>query len=127
MPFAVLERIAIGSAGPERALGRIKLLHTVVWTVFAGSIVLIPVAALLGWWRFTFILIGLVLLECVVLVLNRMRCPLTGVAARYTNDRQDNFDIYLPLWLARYNKHVLGTLYLGGVVLTIVLWLNQGQ
>jgi hypothetical protein len=127
MPFAVLERIAIGSASPERALRRIKLLHTVVWAVFAGSIVLIPVAALLEWWRFTFVLIGLVLLECVVLVLNRMRCPLTGVAARYTDDRQDNFDIHLPLWLARYNKHVFGTLYFGGVVITIVLWLNQGK
>jgi hypothetical protein len=30
-----------------------------------------------------------------------MRCPLTGIAARYTDDRRDNFDIYLPPWLAR--------------------------
>jgi hypothetical protein len=110
---------------PERTLHRIRLLHTIVWTVFAGSIVLIPIAALLGWWRLSFILIGLVSVECLVLVLNRMRCPLTGVAARYTDNRQDNFDIYLPLWLARYNKHIFGTLYLGGVVVTVALWFHQ--
>lgn len=126
-PASGMGRMAIGSANPERALRRIKLLHTVVWAVFAGSILLIPMAALLGWWRLTFILIGLVSLECVVLVFNRMKCPLTGVAARYTDNRQDNFDIYLPLWLARYNKHIFGTLYLGGVVVTIVLRLNQGR
>ena len=32
------------------------------------------------------------------------RCPLTDVAARYTTDRAENFDIHLPLWLAKYNK-----------------------
>jgi hypothetical protein len=127
VPVSGVERTAIGSANPERVLRRIKLLHTVVWAGFAGSIVLIPAAALLGWWRLTFILIGIVSLECVVLVFNHMKCPLTGVAARYTDNRQDNFDIYLPLWLARYNKHVFGTLYLVGVVVTIVLWLNQGR
>ncbi len=43
---------------------------------------------------------ALVLVEVAVLLANRMRCPLTGVAARYTKDRSPNFDIYLPVWLA---------------------------
>lgn len=103
------------------------MIHTAVWAVFAGSIVLIPVAAWLQWWRLAYMLIGLVALECLVLVLNGMKCPLTSVAARYTDSRQDNFDIYLPLWLARYNKHIFGALYLGGVVITVLLWLQQGQ
>jgi hypothetical protein len=47
------------------------------------------------------------MIEVAVLVLNRMRCPLTGIAARFTEDRRANFDIYLPLWLARYNKQIL--------------------
>jgi hypothetical protein len=118
---------ALGAANPELALRRIKFLHTVVWAVFAGSIVLIPVAAGLQRWRFAFLLIGLVSLECLVLAFNRMMCPLTGVAARYTDNRQENFDIYLPLWLARYNKHIFGTLYFGGVMFTIVLWLQHGR
>ena len=36
--------------------------------------------------------------------------------------RQDNFDIYLPLWLARYNKLIFGAIYLAGIAYTLVLW-----
>lgn len=122
-----MRHFSIAAANPELTLRRIKVLHTAVWAVFAGSIVLIPVASLLQWWRLAFSLMGLVWLECLILVFNRMRCPLTGVAARYTDDRRANFDIYLPLWLARYNKHIFGALYLGGVVLTIMLWTNQAR
>jgi hypothetical protein len=63
-----------------------------------------------------------VTLEVLVLAANRLRCPLTGIAARYTQDRRDNFDIYLPLWLARYNKHIFGTLFAAGTVYAAVKW-----
>ena len=43
-----------------------------------------------------------------------------ALAARYTDDRRANFDIYLPVWLARYNKHVFGPLYVAGVVFAAV-------
>jgi len=64
-----------------------------------------------------------VAVEVVVLLAYGWRCPLTGVAARYTDDRRDNFDIYLPLWLARYNKLIFGVLYLLGIAATLVRWL----
>jgi hypothetical protein len=67
----------------------------------------------------------LVLLECVVIVTNRGRCPLTDVAARYTDDRADNFDIYLPLWLARHNKTVFGFLFLAGELYVLACWLKR--
>ena len=50
---------------------------------------------------------------------------LTGVAARYTSARADNFDIYLPLWLARYNQQIFGTLYVLGILYTLIAWLTQ--
>lgn len=53
---------------------------------------------------------------------NRGRCPLTTIAARYTDDRRDNFDIYLPLWLARYNKVIFGSLFGVGLLLAIGRW-----
>ena len=68
------------------------------------------------------VLIAVVLIEVLVLLSNRFRCPLTDVAARYTDDRRDNFDIYLPLWLARYNKHIFGTLFVAGVLFTLLMW-----
>lgn len=66
------------------------------------------------------------LVEVAVLALNAWRCPLTGVAARYTDDRRDNFDIYLPLWLARYNKHIFGSLFVGGILAAWALWAWRG-
>jgi hypothetical protein len=47
---------------------------------------------------------------------------LTDVAARYTDARQDNFDIYLPLWLARHNKSIFGTLYAAGLLFALARW-----
>ena len=62
-------------------------------------------------------------MECVVLVANRGRCPLTDMASHHTAERADNFDIYLPLWLARYNKMIFGTLFALGEVFVLGRWL----
>ena len=108
---------------PDHALVVVKVLHTVVWAFFAGCILALPVAALAGRLALAGWLALAVLGEVAVLLLNRWRCPLTGVAARYTEARRDNFDIYLPRWLARYNKQVFGTLFvLGGLVALWAWW-----
>ncbi len=104
---------------PEAKLRTIKILHTGVWAVFAGSIVAIPAIASSGRLWLAWGLIGFVFLEVAVLLANRMRCPLTDIAGRYTPDRRDNFDIYLPLWLARHNKTIFGSLYIAGIAYTI--------
>ena len=90
-------------------LAGIKLVHTAIWLFFAGCIVAIPIAGARRQFLLAAVLTGLVLLECAVLAVNRCRCPLTSLAGRYTQERADNFDIYLPLWLARRNKTILGT------------------
>ncbi len=108
---------------PSRKLLAIRLLHTAVWFFFAACIVAIPVAGALGAFGWAAWLSGAVGLECVVLALNRGRCPLTDVAARYTPARHDNFDIYLPLWLARYNKQIFGTLFLAGELFAGWRWM----
>jgi hypothetical protein len=104
------------------ALRVVKIVHTLAWTLFAGCILVVPIVAWYRRFHEAMILIGIVLVEVVVLVVNRFRCPLTDVAARYTDDRRDNFDIYLPLWIARYNKQIFGTLFVAGVLFTYVMW-----
>jgi len=108
----------------NRVLVGIKILHTVVWAFFAGCIVAIPVLGFWNQFRWTAVLTGLVLVECVVILVNRGRCPLTDLAGRYTEERADNFDIYLPVWLARYNKTIFGTLFVLGGLLVLVRWLS---
>ncbi len=100
----------------------IKLLHTAVWLFFAGCIVAIPFAGARREFRSVAVLTGLVLVECAVLALNRGGCPLTDLAGRYTEARADNFDIYLPLWLARHNKAIFGTLFALGELFAIMQW-----
>jgi hypothetical protein len=100
----------------------IKLLHTVVWVFFVACILGIYAAAQAGRFGWSLALAGAVLVEVLVLVANGMRCPLTPVAARFTEERRANFDIFLPEWLARYNKEIFGTLYVGGLVYAGVLW-----
>lgn len=106
------------------SLRRVKLVHTLVWAFFAVSILAIPVFAWARELRQAGILSAIVLVEVLVLVFNGWRCPLTAVAARYTDDRRDNFDIYLPEWLARHNKLIFGLLYAAGIVFTVARYVQ---
>jgi hypothetical protein len=103
----------------------IKLLHTAIWLFFAGCIVAIPFASAQRQFRWAALLIGLVLVECAVLAVNQGRCPLTDLAGRSTEERTDNFDIYLPLWLARHNKTIFGTLFVVGELFAVSQWFTS--
>jgi len=107
---------------PRASLRAVKLVHTIAWAFFAGCILAIPVYTFRGELVAAAVLIAVVLVEVFIILANRWRCPLTDVAARYTEDRQDNFDIYLPLWLARYNKQVFGSLFFAGLLYTLATW-----
>ena len=103
-------------------LVQIKLLHTAIWWFFAVCIVAIPIVGMRGHYAWAAVLIGLVLVECGVLAANRGSCPLTGMSARHTEQRAANFDIYLPVWLARYNKLIFGTLFVVGGLFVLARW-----
>ena len=100
----------------------VKLVHTLIWAFFAGCIIAIPIAGSLGAHGVSIALVAIVFVEVLVLVFNKWTCPLTGVAARYTDDRRENFDIYLPRVLAKYNKHVFGALYVLGTIYALAAW-----
>ena len=106
-------------------LTAIKLLHTLIWALLAGSIVALPVVGVLRRLRWAAILTGLVLLECVVLAANGGRCPLSDLAARFTNNRAPSFDIYLPNWLAERNKVIFGALFIAGELVVLVCRLRD--
>ena len=105
---------------PDCVLAGIKLLHTAIWAALAGSILALPAAAFTRRFHWALVLTAFVVCECAVLAASRGRCPLTNWAARFTEDRAANFDIYLPDWLARNNKAIFGTLF--AVSELIVLW-----
>lgn len=121
-----MERKEPSTSGRAEAEGRdlrltlIKLLHTVVWAFFAACIGALPLTGVMRRFDWALVLSAMIALECLILIANRRRCPLTDLAARFTGDRRANFDIYLPLWLARHNLVVFGSLSLIGE--SVVLW-----
>jgi hypothetical protein len=103
----------------------VKALHTAVWAFMAACI--LAIYAFAGSERFVpaLAMIAIVAVEVAVLLANRMTCPLTPIAARYTDDRRPNFDIYLPQWLAKHNKAIFGPLYVLGALYTLWAWLHS--
>ena len=64
--------------------------------------------------------IGLILLEGFVLLAFKNLCPVTLIARKYSGSTKDNFDIFLPNWLAKYNKLIYTTLFI--IVLLILVY-----
>jgi hypothetical protein len=104
------------------ALIAVKVVHTIAWAFFAACILAIPVVSWQGNHTAAAWLTVIVLFEVAVLVINRWRCPLTDLAARYTDDRRHNFDIYLPEWLAKHNKLIFGAIFCIGIVFAFAQW-----
>jgi hypothetical protein len=106
------------------ALTAIKFSHTVIWAFLAGCILALPIAGFRHRFDWAIVLSAITLVECGALALNRGRCPLTDLAARFSDEQTDNFDIYLPNWLARYNKAIFGTIFVMNELIVLWLWLK---
>jgi hypothetical protein len=98
----------------------IKLIHTLIWVFFNLVIFYLLYAVIVNKIdKWVWICIGLVLLEGIVLVIFKKMCPVTLIARRYSDSQKDNFDIYLPNWLAKYNKEIYTTIFLVAVGILI--------
>jgi len=106
------------------SLAAIKLVHTIVWVFVVGCILALPATALVHRFDWAVLLTAVIAAELAVLALNGGRCPLTGLAARVTSDRADNFDIYLPNWLARHNKAIFGAILAINELFVLWYWLR---
>jgi hypothetical protein len=91
----------------------IKTLHTLVWLFFNIVLFYMAYAVIINRIdKSIWIGIGLIVLEGIVLMLFNKMCPLTVIARKYSDSTKDNFDIYLPNWLAKWNKLIYTTLFI---------------
>ncbi|MEO6611725.1 MAG: hypothetical protein ABIT05_02290 [Chitinophagaceae bacterium] len=101
-------------------LNAIKFLHTLIWLFFNGVIIYLFYAVIINRIdKWVWICIGIILLEGLVLLAFKKLCPVTILARRYSDSTKDNFDIFLPEWLAKYNKHIYTTLF---VIVLVMLF-----
>jgi len=104
-----------------KTLVLIKIIHTLIWVFFnvvIGYLLYAVIFDKIDSW--VWIGLGLIFIEGLVLLLFKMKCPLTIVARKYSDSTKDNFDIYLPNWLARYNKEIYTTILM--VILAILVY-----
>ena len=102
------------------SIARVRIVHSAIWAVMAVAVFYVLYSGItgrIGVW--TYASIGLILFETLVLALNGWACPLTHVAQRVKPDWKDGDDIFLPVWLAKRNKAIFGSLFVLGVLLVI--------
>lgn len=106
----------------ETKLTLIKTFHTLIWVFFNVVIFYMLYAVIVNKLdKWLWIGYGLIILEGITLLIFKFFCPLTLIARKYSTSTQDNFDIYLPNWLAKYNKLI----YTG--ILIIIICINIYQ
>jgi hypothetical protein len=102
----------------NQKLVTIKLIHTAVWMIFNLVIFFLLYAVIANkidyriWIGF-----GLIGLEGIMLLIFKQTCPVTIIARKFSYSTKENFDIYLPNWLAKYNKLIYSII----VVITLIL------
>ena len=109
----------------ETKLTIIRIIHTMIWLFFNVVIFYMLYAAItnkLDIWLW--IGYGLFILEGIILLLFKFFCPLTVMARKYSDSTKANFDIYLPHWLAKYNKLIYTSILAVIMLITIFLLLN---
>ncbi len=106
---------------PAAKLHAVKLIHTIIWIFFNIVIFYLLYTAVTGninvW---TWICLGIIILEGVILLVFKNICPVTVVARKYSDSTKENFDIFLPNWLAKYNKIIYTTIVAVAVILIII-------
>ena len=104
----------------------IKTIHTIIWFFFNVVLFYMAYAVIVNKIdRLVWIAVALILLEGVVLLIFSKMCPLTIIARKYSDSANDNFDIYLPNWLAKYNKQIYTTFFIIIVCGLIYRLINQ--
>jgi hypothetical protein len=105
---------------PNTKLNITKLIHSLIWVFFNLVIFYLYYSVLTNKIdKWVWIGIGIILLEGIVLLLFKKVCPITLIARKYSDSTKDNFDIFLPNWLAKYNKLIYTTLFI--IILAILL------
>ena len=96
----------------------IKTIHTIVWTFFNIVIFYLLYAVIADQInKWVWICLTLIAVEGIILLVFKNICPITVIARRYSQSDRANFDIYLPNWLANYNKRIYTTVVLFSVVI----------
>ncbi|MFA5309118.1 MAG: hypothetical protein WC370_06485 [Dehalococcoidales bacterium] len=100
----------------------IKFIHSVIYLFMVACLCYIFYCALAqryDWTLLTAILA--IVVEGLVLLLNRGRCPFTNLAEKYGAERGSVTDLFFPMWCARHTFRISTTVFI-----LELIWLAWG-
>lgn len=105
---------------------QIKLLHTVIFWVLSLCVLYSLFSGISGHiTAWTWLAVGLVLIESIVLMVSGWTCPLTLLAEHLGAERGSVADLFLPKWFAERIFPVCGTTFGIAISLLLLRVLNQ--
>lgn len=103
----------------------IKFVHTLIWIFFNVVIFYLLYAVIISKIdKWVWICIGLIALEGIILLVFKNSCPVTLIARKYSTSEKANFDIFLPNWLAKYNKQLYSVIVSIALIILIFRLMN---
>jgi hypothetical protein len=101
-------------------IAQIKFVHTLIFWILSLCVLyslFSGIADRITSW--TWVAVGLVLIESIILIISGWTCPLTLLAERLGAERGSVSDIFLPKWFADRIFPICGTTF--GVAIAILL------
>jgi hypothetical protein len=99
---------------------QIKFVHTIIFWILSICVLYSLWCAISGqitpW---TWIAVGLVLIESVVLMISGWTCPLTLLVERLGHEKGSVADLFLPLWFANRIFPICGTTFTLAIVILL--------
>jgi hypothetical protein len=97
---------------------QIKMVHTIIFWILSGCVLYALYSGVcnrISVW--TWIAVGLLVVESVVLAISGWVCPLTLLAERQGAERGSVADLFLPKWFADRIFPICGTLFVIALIL----------
>jgi hypothetical protein len=100
----------------------IKLIHSVIFLFMFACLVYIFFCAVVGRYDWTLVFaLAAIIVEGIVLIINRWTCPFTKLAQKYGDENGAVTDLFIP---ARYARHTFNVFTV--IFIIELIWLAWG-
>jgi len=99
----------------------IKLIHTAILIFMSACIVYILYCGITKTYNWILVAaIGVVLMEGIVLIIYRWKCPLTELAKKYGDEKGRVTDMFFPQWFVPHVFQSCAVLFIIGLVILAI-------
>lgn len=96
----------------------VKSIHTTIFIFMSACLIYILYSGITGTYNWTLLVaIGAILVEGLVLIINRWQCPLTNLARKYGDVKGSIADLFYPKWFAPHAFRFSTVLFIIGLII----------